>query len=159
MTSGLLSFSFECVLEHWSRYSSTSLVASDLVLTGTTTALDPGEASDAESASLPMPAPPLMLCSSPLSLFIIVLSGAAAKMSVNPDRGSDSARGLRVNVAGTMRSSVTITDFLENRLPVVKLYLRSTSQNGYSSVPPPVQIGSVPPFLAATMSFTYPYSS
>ena len=101
-----------------------------MVHSGTTTVLDPGESSAAESASLPIPAPPLMLCSSPLSLFNMELSGAAAKMSVNPVLGSDSAFPLRVNVAGTIRSSVTTTDFFEKRLPVVKLYLRSTSQNG-----------------------------
>lgn len=120
----------ECVFEHCSRYMSTSLVASDMVLRGTTTVLLPGPFSDADSASLPMPAPPLMLLSSPLSLLVMELSGAAAKMSVNPLLGSERARALSVNVAGTIRSSVTITDFLENRLPVVKLYLRSTSQNG-----------------------------
>ena len=80
-------------------------------------------------------------------------------MSVSPRFGSDRASPLSGNVAGIIRSSETTTDLLENREPVVKLYFRSTSQNGYSTSPPPVQMESVPPFLPATACSTYLKSS
>ena len=51
---------------------------------------------------------------------------------------------------------MTSTVFFERNDPVVKLYLRSTSQNGYRMSPAPGQIGRVPPFLADTMPSTYP---
>ena len=81
------------------------------------------------NAMIPL-AIPLMLFSCPFILDVIEASGALANMSVSPLRGLDRAASDTVNVAGMRRSSVTSTLFLENKAPVVKLYFRSTSQNG-----------------------------
>ena len=75
-------------------------------------------------------------------------------MSVSPERGFVSASAKTVNVAGTRRSSVTSTVLLENSAPVVKLYFRSTSQNGNRTSPAPEHIGRDPPFFAETMAST-----
>ena len=75
-------------------------------------------------------------------------------MSVSPDLGLLRASAETVNVAGTSRSSLTSTVFFDRNEPVVKLYLRSTSQNGYRTSPDPGQMGRVPPFLADTMPST-----
>ena len=75
-------------------------------------------------------------------------------MSVSPERGLVRASWWTVNVAGTSRSSVTSTVFLEKNAPVVKLYFRSTSQNGNRTSPEPGHMGRVPPLLAETMAST-----